>query len=105
MDDKYTDITTVIDHKLVLPNSKQRTRIQFLLTQKDDSESKWYPWSATLGRNGLIHEYMNNKRVRRHILTKYTHPKDHLDEIAHRQEMRNERNNNINNNKRKRKRN
>ena len=58
---------------------------------------------ATLGGNELIHEYLNNKRMRQYIPQKYTHPKDHPEEIARREEMKNKRNNE--NNKRNNKRN
>ena len=103
IDDEYADITSVIDHKFVPPTSKRRTSIQFLLTWEDDTEPKWYPWNATLGGNELIHEYLNNKRMRQYIPQKYTHPKDHPEEIARREEMKNKRNNE--NNKRNNKRN
>ena len=103
IDDEYADITSVIDHKLAPPSSKRRASLQFLLTWEDDSEPKRCPWSATLGGNELTHERLNNKRARQYIPQKFTHPKDHRDEITRREETRNKRNNE--NNKRKSKRN
>ena len=102
IDDEYADITSVIDHKFVPPSSKRRTSIQFLLTWEDDAEPKWYPWNATLGGNELIHECLNNKRMRQYIPQKFTHPKDHPDEIARREEMKNKRINENNTRKNKR---
>ena len=103
IDDEYVNITSVINHKFVPNNSTRRTNLQFLLTWEDDSEPKWYPWNATLGGNELIHEYLNDNRMRQYIPPKYTHPKDHPEEIARRKEMKNKRNDvNIDRQKRRR---
>ena len=103
IDDEYVNITSVINHKFVPNNSTRRTNLQFLLTWEDDSEPKWYPWNATLGGNELIHEYLNDNRMRQYIPPKYTHPKDHPEEIARKKEMKNKRNDvNIDRQKRRR---
>ena len=47
-------------------------------------DPKWYPWNSSLGANERIQEYLDQHRMRRYIPPKYTHPKDHPEEIARR---------------------
>ena len=70
--------------------SKKRTNLQFLLSWGDDIDPEWYPWNTTLGDNELIHEYLDEHRMRMYIPPKYTFPKDHPEEIAWRLKRENE---------------
>ena len=97
-------MTSAIDHNLAPPpSSKRRASVQLLSTWEDDAEPKRRPWSATLGGSELMRERLNNKRVRRCAPQKLTHPKDHPDEVARREETKSKRDNE--NDKRKSKRN
>ena len=87
---EYADIAGVHGHKFVPPTSKKRTNLQFLLTWEDDKDPKWYSWNATLGDNELIHEYLDEHRMRMYIPLKYIFPKDHPEEIARRLKRKNE---------------
>ena len=88
LDDEYADIVQVINHKFVPPTQKKRTNLQFLLTWDDDLDPKWYPWNKTLGGNELIHKYLDEHKLRQFIPQKYTHPRDHPENIARRNEKR-----------------
>ena len=94
LDEEYADIVGVLDYKFVPPNSKKRTHLNFLLTWDNDMDPKWYPWNSSLGSNERIHEYLDEHRMRMYIPPKYTHPKDHPDEIARRLKRKNEQNTN-----------
>ena len=90
LDEEYADIVGVLDHKFLPSSSKKRTSLNFLLTWDNDMDPKWYPWNSSLGSNERIHEYLDKHRMRMYIPPKYTHPKDHPDEIARRLERKNE---------------
>ena len=94
LDKEYADIVGVLDHKFLPPNSRERTSLNFLLTWDNDMDPKWYPWNSSLGSNERIHEYLDKNRMRMYIPQKYTHPKDHPDEIARRLKRKNEQNTN-----------
>ena len=82
LDDEYVDIAGVHGHKFVPSTLKKRTNLRFLLTWEDDMDPNWYPWDATLGKNKVIHEYLDEHRMRMYISLIYTFPKDHPEEVA-----------------------
>ena len=85
LDDEFADIAEVLNHKFVPPASQKRTDIQFFMTWDNDPDPKWYRWNSSLGNNEVIHEYLDRVQLRKFIPQKFTHAKDHPDEIARRQ--------------------
>jgi hypothetical protein len=75
-DEDYFDIIEVLQHRFT--NSKERrSDLEFLLKYEGDTDATWQPWSADLGKNEKIHEYLNKKKMRKYIPLQYTYPRDH----------------------------
>ena len=86
LDDEYSDIIDVLNHRYEPKHSTKRSNLEFLLTWEDDMNPKWYRWNTSLGHNEKIHEYLDKNRLRKYIPQKYTYPKDHPEEIERRKE-------------------
>ena len=92
IDEEYADIVGVLDHKFVPSISNKRTNLNLLLTWDNDMDPKLYPWNSSLGANERIHEDLKEHRMRMYIPQKYTHPRDHPEEIARRLKRKNDQN-------------
>ena len=91
LDEEYSDIVEVLDHKFTPPNKTKHSNLSFLLTWDSDMNPKWYPWHKTFGANDKIHEYFDKNQMRSYIPQKYTYPKDHPENIARRLKQKNDR--------------
>ena len=67
LDDEYSDIIDILNHRFEPNHSTKRSNLEFLLTWEDDTDPKWYRWNSSLGDN---------------------HPKDHSKEIARRKKRK-----------------
>jgi len=75
-DEDYYDVLRVVDHKF-RGRKKRRSDLEFLVHYEGDQEPSWVPWSADLGKNGKVHEYLESNSLRKYIPIQFTYPKDH----------------------------